>query len=201
MYHCNISVTCVTLVPWRRERRHHVSDWRIGNLPERLIYFEYKLNEPMHISMRYLYLTAMPCSMGINRQQVQHILESVTQPFSGGTATVVTGRDVSVSWDVPFQLVTFNVTSVTDELGIPTKAALMLPLPVPCIMIPRCLLKQKMGQCLHREGRSLLFLHNPLSETWITLGKCALPTGKEHCGSQILHREVLSGIHTYGLTL
>ncbi len=36
------------------------------------------------------------------------------------------------------------------------------------------------GQCLRREGRSLLFLYNPLSKTWITLGKCALPTGKGH---------------------
>ncbi len=45
----------------------------LGISPERPIYFECKLNEPMHIGMRYLHLTTMPCSMGINRQQVQCI--------------------------------------------------------------------------------------------------------------------------------
>ncbi len=35
-----VSVTYVTLVLWRRERRCHISDWRNGISPERSIHFE-----------------------------------------------------------------------------------------------------------------------------------------------------------------
>ena len=43
-----------------------------------------------------------------------------------GTRVTIRNRDV------PFQSVTLDATSVTDENGIPTKAPWVLPLPVPC---------------------------------------------------------------------
>ncbi len=55
----NVSVKYVTLVPWRRERRRHVEDRRIGISLERPIHFECKLNEPMHIGMRLLHPAAL----------------------------------------------------------------------------------------------------------------------------------------------
>ncbi len=131
MHHCNVSVENVTLIPWRRERRLYVGDWRIGNSPERLIYF------------------SMPCSMGINRQQVQHILESVTLTAQLWYSNCGDGtwrirsllQGTRVGRDVAIQSVTFNVTSMTDELRISTKAPMMLPLLVPCLMIPLMLIR------------------------------------------------------------
>ncbi|KTF92831.1 hypothetical protein cypCar_00019992 [Cyprinus carpio] len=59
----------------------------------------------------------------------------MTRQLSGGTATVATGRDILHTCnegyirnrDVPFQSVTLDITSVTDELGIPTNAPQVLP--------------------------------------------------------------------------
>lgn len=76
-------------------------------------------------------------------------------------------EDYTSKRDVSFQSVRFDVRSVTDKLGIPTKAQLILYLPVPM---------------------SLLFLHNPVSETWITLGSHwdNFAQEKELWGSHIL---------------
>ncbi len=74
----------------------------LGYRLERPIHFECKLNEPMHIGMRLLHPAAADHSMSINRQQVQRIFRfslrsrAGDRPLSGGTGTVVTGRDVSV---------------------------------------------------------------------------------------------------------
>ncbi len=45
----------------------------LGSRLERPIYFECKLNEPMHIGMRLLHPAAADHSVSINRQQVQRI--------------------------------------------------------------------------------------------------------------------------------
>ncbi len=66
---------------------------------ERPIYFECKLNEPMHIGMQLLHPAAIDHSMSISRQQVQCIFRfslrsrAGIRPLSGGTGAVATGRD------------------------------------------------------------------------------------------------------------
>ncbi len=74
----------------------------LGSRLERPIHFECKLNEPMHIGMRFLHPAAADHSVSINRQQVQRIFRfslrsrAGARPLSGGTGAVATGRDVSV---------------------------------------------------------------------------------------------------------
>ncbi len=74
----------------------------LGTRLERPIYFECKLNEPMHIVMRLLYPAAADHSVSISRQQVQRIFRfslrsrAGIRQLSGDKAAVATGRDVSV---------------------------------------------------------------------------------------------------------
>ncbi len=74
----------------------------MGSRLERPIYFECKLNEPMHIGMRLLHPATADHSVSISRQQVQRIFRfslrsrAGIQQLSGGTAAVATGCDVSV---------------------------------------------------------------------------------------------------------
>ncbi len=84
-YKTNISVMYVTLVPWRRERKRQ---W--ASHFERPIYFECKLNEPMHIGMRCLHPAAADDSARINRQQVQRI-----QGFRWGAEPVTRNKKAS----------------------------------------------------------------------------------------------------------
>ncbi len=68
----------------------------------------------------------------------------MTRPLSGCTAAVATGRDVTSLFpegyirnrDIPFQSVTFDATSITDELGIPTKAPWMLSVSCASLLRP-----------------------------------------------------------------
>ncbi len=78
-----------------------MSSWRtdeLGSRLERPIYFECKLNEPMHIGMRLLHPAAADHSVSISRQQVQHIFRfslrsrAGARPLSGGTGAMATGR-------------------------------------------------------------------------------------------------------------
>ncbi len=55
-------------------RSHAGMTDELGSRLERPIYFECKLNEPMHIGMRWLHSAATNRSASIIRQQVQHIL-------------------------------------------------------------------------------------------------------------------------------
>ncbi len=100
---CNVSVTYVTLVPWRRERRRHVG-WptKLGSRQrdQSTSSVTKRANGHWHAiiasSCRW-----SPCEY--KRQQVHRInscfrwgAEPETRQLSGGTATVATGRDVSV---------------------------------------------------------------------------------------------------------
>ncbi len=91
----------------------------LGSRLERPIYFECKLNEPIHIGMQLLHPAATDHSMSISRQQVHHIFRfslrrrGGIQPLSGGTAAVATGCHVD-----------------DRRTGIPTKRPQILPLPV-----------------------------------------------------------------------
>ncbi len=82
-----------------------MSRWMTGELGSRLerpIHFECNLNEPMHIGMQLLHPAATDPSASIKRQQVHRIFRfslrsrAGIRPPSGGTAAVVTGRDVSI---------------------------------------------------------------------------------------------------------
>ncbi len=99
----NVSVTYVTLVPWRRERRRHVG-WptKLGSRQrdQSTSSVTKRANGHWHAiiasSCRW-----SPCEY--KRQQVHRInscfrwgAEPETRQLSGGTATVATGRDVSV---------------------------------------------------------------------------------------------------------
>ncbi len=70
----------------------------LGSRLERPIYFECKLNEPMHIGMQLLHPAATDHSMSISRRQVQCIFRfslrsrAGIRPLSGGTGAVATGR-------------------------------------------------------------------------------------------------------------
>ncbi len=98
-----VSVTYVTLVPWRRERRRHVG-WptKLGSRQrdQSTSSVTKRANGHWHAiiasSCRW-----SPCEY--KRQQVHRInscfrwgAEPETRQLSGGTATVATGRDVSV---------------------------------------------------------------------------------------------------------
>ncbi len=99
----NVSVTYVTLVPWRRERRRHVR-WptKLGSCQrdQSTSSVTKRANGHWHA------IIASSCRWSqreYKRQQVHRInscfrwgAEPVTRQLSGGTATVVTGRDVSV---------------------------------------------------------------------------------------------------------
>ncbi len=110
----------------------------MGSRLERPIYFECKLNEPMHIGMQLLHPAATDHSMSISRQQVQRIfrfsLRSRTgiRPLSGGTGAVATGRLRSLlqGTRVTYVTETFPITSEDRQIGIPTKRPWILPLPV-----------------------------------------------------------------------
>ncbi len=68
----------------------------LGSRLERPIYFECKLNEPMHIGMQLLHPAATDHSVSISRQQVQCIFRfslrsrAGIQPLRGGTGAVAT---------------------------------------------------------------------------------------------------------------
>ncbi len=100
---CNVSVTYVTLVHWRRERRRHVG-WptKLGSRQrdQSTSSVTKRANGHWHA------IIASSCRWSqreYKRQQVHHInscfrwgAEPVTRQLSGGTATVATGRDVSI---------------------------------------------------------------------------------------------------------
>ncbi len=61
---CSLSVVTLDVTSWTDE---------LGSCLERPIYFECKLNEPMHIGMQLLHPAATDHNVSINRQQVQCI--------------------------------------------------------------------------------------------------------------------------------
>ncbi len=89
----------------------------LGSRLERPIYFERKLNEPMHIGMRLLHPAAADHSVSISRQQVQRIFRfslrsrAGARPLSGGTGAVAGNEGYIRNRDVPYQSVTLDVTS------------------------------------------------------------------------------------------
>ncbi len=99
----NVSVTYVTLVPWRRERRRHVG-WltKLGSCQRDLSTSSVTKRANGH----WHAIIASSCRWSQRehkRQQVHRInscfrwgAEPVTRQLSGGTATVATWRDVSV---------------------------------------------------------------------------------------------------------
>ncbi len=99
----NVSVTYVTLVPWRRERRRHVG-WptKLGSRQRDLS----TSSATKRANGHWHAIIASSCRWSpreYKRQQVHRInscfrwgAEPVTRQLSGGTATVATGRDVSV---------------------------------------------------------------------------------------------------------
>ncbi len=120
----------------------------LGSRLERPIYFECKLNEPMHIGMQLLHPAATDHSVSISRWQVQCIFRfslrsragirplwyrvvqepwrrDVMSPFPpSGNEGYIRNRDV------PYQSVTLDVTSEDRRIGIPTKRPWILPLPL-----------------------------------------------------------------------
>ncbi len=101
---------------------------------------------------------------------------SQPRPYSGGTATMATGRYISVpsfrerglhyNWDVPCQSVTFDVTSVWLTHGIPWKSPLLLT-PSSALQKPPHQLRWKIGQGLGRDDRHCC----SIQWVWITLRK------------------------------
>ncbi len=77
----------------------------LGSRLERPIYFECKLNEPMHIGMQLLHPAATDHSVSISRRQVLCIFRfslrsrTGTRLLSGGTGAVATGRGGPTNWD------------------------------------------------------------------------------------------------------
>ncbi len=79
----------------------------------------------------------------------------MTWPLSGGTATVATGRDVSVPSFREQGLHTkprpslsvghSELRRMTDKIGIPTKAPQELPLPAPCVGLLILPMRQTIG--------------------------------------------------------
>ncbi len=104
----------------------------------------------------------------------------VTSPFPpSGNEGYIRNRDV------PFQSVTpshvgwpTNWDPYQSATGAAPSSALCRP--------PDPSYKADDRTGLHREGRLLLFLEQPNSRTWITLGKCALPLGRGTLQSHLL---------------
>ncbi len=141
----NVSVTYVTLVPWRRERRRHVPS-------PRLLYHRWG---PRLGSSAKTWICAAPAAYLCSRcdqRQLDAIIacqcalarlvytrsglvslsdipirrsSDVTSPFPpSGNEGYIRNRDV------PYQSVTLDVTSEDRRIGIPTKRPRILPLPV-----------------------------------------------------------------------
>ncbi len=140
------------LVPYLRERLGYVCNPRslmegtetsrrrtdeLGSRLERPIYFECKLNEPMHIGMQLLHPAATDHSVSISRRQVQCIFRFslrsragirplwyrvVQEPWRWDVTSLFppSGNEGYIhNRDVPYQSVTLDVTS-RRHVGGPT---------------------------------------------------------------------------------
>ncbi len=194
----NVSVTYVTLVPWRREQRRHVG-WptKLGSRQRDLSTSSVTKRANGH----WHAIIASSCRWSpreYKRQQVHRInscfrwgAEPVTRQLSGGTATVATWRLRSLLQGTRVTYITetfpfsrsLRVTSddqrnwdpYQSATGAAPSSALCRP-PDPSYKADdrTGLYTEKVNYCCS--------LSNPNSRTWITLGSVPFRLEEAHCG-------------------